>query len=128
MSLLGLQNQCKEKIQLTKLQRLKKEEEVLKKVLKKYQDGLHALQIEELTIKYELGKRRTHDNDTLNNSVPQSIADFKTFISVDPSHLNEVPDGDGQCVSQKSLNQDVTPLKKLSAKTWSGGHDVSTHE
>ncbi|MPC51254.1 hypothetical protein E2C01_045098 [Portunus trituberculatus] len=39
--------------------------------------------IEELTIKYELGKRRTHDNDTLNNSVPQSIADFKTFISVD---------------------------------------------
>ncbi|XP_045111445.1 uncharacterized protein LOC123504740 isoform X4 [Portunus trituberculatus] len=76
-------NQCKEKIQLTKLQRLKKEEEVLKKVLKKYQDGLHALQIEELTIKYELGKRRTHDNDTLNNSVPQSIADFKTFISVE---------------------------------------------
>ncbi|XP_063886270.1 uncharacterized protein LOC135114296 isoform X5 [Scylla paramamosain] len=44
MSVLGLQNQCIEKIQLTKLQRLKKEEEVLKKVLKKYKDGLHALQ------------------------------------------------------------------------------------
>uniref|UniRef100_A0A0P4WA28 Uncharacterized protein n=1 Tax=Scylla olivacea TaxID=85551 RepID=A0A0P4WA28_SCYOL len=98
MSVLGLQNQCVEKIQLTKLQRLKKEEEVLKKVLKKYKDGLHALQIEELTIKYELGKRRTHESDSQSNSMTQGIADFP----VDPSHLDDgVPVGDGQRVSLK---------------------------
>ncbi|XP_063886273.1 uncharacterized protein LOC135114296 isoform X6 [Scylla paramamosain] len=98
MSVLGLQNQCIEKIQLTKLQRLKKEEEVLKKVLKKYKDGLHALQIEELTIKYELGKRRTHESDSQSNSMTQGIADFP----VDLSHLDDgVPVGDGQHVSLK---------------------------
>ncbi|KAK8397493.1 hypothetical protein O3P69_004325 [Scylla paramamosain] len=55
-------------------------------------------QIEELTIKYELGKRRTHESDSQSNSMTQGIADFP----VDLSHLDDgVPVGDGQRVSLK---------------------------
>ncbi|KAK8397494.1 hypothetical protein O3P69_004325 [Scylla paramamosain] len=54
--------------------------------------------IEELTIKYELGKRRTHESDSQSNSMTQGIADFP----VDLSHLDDgVPVGDGQRVSLK---------------------------
>ncbi|XP_063886264.1 uncharacterized protein LOC135114296 isoform X2 [Scylla paramamosain] len=54
--------------------------------------------IEELTIKYELGKRRTHESDSQSNSMTQGIADFP----VDLSHLDDgVPVGDGQHVSLK---------------------------
>ncbi|KAK8397498.1 hypothetical protein O3P69_004328 [Scylla paramamosain] len=56
------------------------------------------LKIEELTIKYELGKRRTHESDSQSNSMTQGIADFP----VDLSHLDDgVPVGDGQHVSLK---------------------------
>lgn len=84
---------------------------MLKKVLKKYRDGLHALQIEELTIKYELGKRRTHENSSQANSTSQGIANLQTLTPVDPIHVDDgISDGGGQCISQKSLNLDANPL------------------
>lgn len=104
-----MQSHCIEKIQVTKLHRLRKEEEVLKKVLKKYKDGLHALQIEELTIKYEVGKMRNNESDSQNNSLAPDIGGFHTLSSVNPGS-DVAPDINNQLVSLTSLNLEVTPL------------------
>lgn len=73
---------------------------MLKKILRKYKDNLHALQIEELTIKHHLSKMRTRDTDALPDT-----DDVQVLRTMDHGHPAEK-----EALNLTPINTEKTPL------------------
>jgi hypothetical protein len=59
---------AQERLKRSELEILQKEEEALKEIIAKYEDGLNKLKVEELTIRSELGRAQDKDLHSRNNT------------------------------------------------------------
>ncbi|KAK3865596.1 hypothetical protein Pcinc_028807 [Petrolisthes cinctipes] len=110
----------REKILNRELVILKKEEEVLVDLLKRYEDALNQLQVEELTIKSQLSHARKADLDSQNNTPVNSVlgnygpaggsSSIDTMVNSFPSEPRQGISMNELQINQTTLNLDAAPL------------------